>query len=1044
MAGRHRTRGHWGAKLAVALAVGVGVLAGGLIAWAYFSATSPAQNNAFTAAPVDHLTVTPSTATITAGSTQTYTVTAWNATNTASWTVTGSSTFSISPDGSCTANTCTATTAGTHTVTASFWGVSATATLTIGPATAAKLAFLQSPSSSSGGVTFATQPIVAIEDTYGNIVTTDTSSITLSITTGTPTSGGPGTLTCTTNPLAAIAGKATFTGCSINTIGTNYRLHAVDGTLTPADSAPFSITGGTLDHFVVSNPGTQTAGGAFTVTVSAVDAGGNVATGWTAATLCVTFTGAASSPNATPPLYPTNGACPAGQSALTFNSAGQATATITLYNAQTLSLTVTSNSTPTGKTGSTGTFTVNPAPLDHFTVTNPGTQTAGTAFTETITALDAWGNVAAGWTFTTNCVTFTGPASSPNGTPPLYPAPGSCAAGQSALTFSSAGQATASVTLYDAQTTSLTVTANSTPAGKSGSSGSVTVTAAALDTFTVPTPSTQTAGVAFTETITAIDLYGNPASGWTSTTTCVNISDPNASPNGTAPLYPAQGPCAAGDSQLTFNAAGQATASITLYDAQTTTLSVSDPTFTWSGSSTFFTVNPAAATTVTLVSGSGQTTTVNTAFTNPLGVSVTDTYANPVQGTPVTFTAPSTGASATFASTGCTSNPQTYSCVVTADSTGIATSSVFTANATGGSYTITANASGTNTVNFTETNAASGVLHISSLITGATTGTTSWNASVTVTVKDSSGNPVSGVTVTGTWSPTTTATPSGCTTNTAGQCTITTISNFPSTQTVETWTVTNLGLSGYTYSAASNVESSITVARGCPAATVCAVDLGANAFDTTASTSATTTTLNGTNGTAPSNATVLLLITRDGRKSGDTVASINGSAISSPALVQSVTSNLTSNKKTFTNLWVYRAIGTGTTAGTVTVTFNNTDNFGTLVQAVVLAGANSTTPIAQSGPVTCTTACTKAATASLTSPSATNGEVLLLAEAKDTGTATTTSTTGLTQMFWNHVASGNGFNASTWSDSAAQATSNFTLGTNAPWGSIAVEVTRSQ
>jgi hypothetical protein len=117
---------------------------------------------------------------------------------------------------------------------------------------------------------------------------------------------------------------------------------------------------------------------------------------------------------------------------------------------------------------------VSPASLDHFTVTNPGTQTAGTAFTATIKALDLYNNAANGWTGTTQCVTFSGPTSSPDGTAPTYPAAGSCGTGNSNLTFDSSGQAPATVTLRSAGSTTLTVTGST----KSGTSTSFTVNAA--------------------------------------------------------------------------------------------------------------------------------------------------------------------------------------------------------------------------------------------------------------------------------------------------------------------------------------------------------------------------------------------------------------------------------------------------------------------------------------------------------------------------------------------------------------------------------------
>jgi hypothetical protein len=94
--------------------------------------------------------------------------------------------------------------------------------------------------------------------------------------------------------------------------------------------------------------------------------------------------------------------------------------------------------------------------------------------------------------------------------------------------------------------------------------------------------------------------------------------------------------------------------------------------------------------------GSGQTTVPSTAFATPLGVKVSSN--NPLltnlSGGVITFTAPATGASATFGT-----NPITLA----ADGTG---STIATANATPGSYNVTATASGiTNSATFGLTNA---------------------------------------------------------------------------------------------------------------------------------------------------------------------------------------------------------------------------------------------------------------------------------------------------------------------------------------------------
>ena len=150
--------------------------------------------------------------------------------------------------------------------------------VTVGPANHA--AFTTSPAGATGGTAFATQPVVTIEDAGGNTVTSASSTVTLSITVATPVSGGPGTLTCA--PTAASSGVASFTGCSIDTAGSDYQLHAVDGSLADSDSSAFGVTVGPATHIVfTTQPGNATAGTAFgrQPVVTFEDAGGNTVTG---------------------------------------------------------------------------------------------------------------------------------------------------------------------------------------------------------------------------------------------------------------------------------------------------------------------------------------------------------------------------------------------------------------------------------------------------------------------------------------------------------------------------------------------------------------------------------------------------------------------------------------------------------------------------------------------------------------------------------------------------------------------------------------------
>jgi len=219
--------------------------------------------------------------------------------------------------------------------------------------------------------------------------------------------------------------------------------------------------------------------------LTALDAYDNTATGYTGSQTIV-FTGPATSPApvSKAPSYPAS---------VSF-SAGLGTASpITLYDAQTTTLTATQSSI----TGTSTSFTVNPLSANSFSVAAPSSPIAGTAFSDNLTALDIYDNTATSYTGSKTIV-FTGPSNSP--------APVSQAPSYPASVSFSGGVGTASpITLYDAQTTTLTATQSSI----TGTSTSFTVSPSTLTSFTVPTPSTQTAGTAFNETITALDAYDN-------------------------------------------------------------------------------------------------------------------------------------------------------------------------------------------------------------------------------------------------------------------------------------------------------------------------------------------------------------------------------------------------------------------------------------------------------------------------------------------------------------------------------------------------------
>lgn len=149
-------------------------------------------------------------------------------------------------------------------------------------------------------------------------------------------------------------------------------------------------------------------------------------------------------------------------------------------------------------------------------------------------------------------------------------------------------------------------------------------------------------------------------------------------------------------------------------------------------------------------SGSGQSASILTAFTNPLKAVVTDAGGNPLANVQVTFSAPTgTTPSGTFAG-GLTTAP------ATTDSTGTATSPIFTANGSispsGSTYNVTVTVSSNTSLSakFSLTNLAGPPTQIAatagsgqSAVIGA-----GFTTQLQATVKDAGGNLASGVPVT--------------------------------------------------------------------------------------------------------------------------------------------------------------------------------------------------------------------------------------------------------------------------------------------------------
>jgi hypothetical protein len=234
---------------------------------------------------------------------------------------------------------------------------------------------------------------------------------------------------------------------------------------------------------VTGFPSAITAGAAGTVTVTAESASGGTNTGYAGT---VHFT--SSDPQAVLPAD------------YTFTTADQGTHTfaVTLDTAGTQSIAVTdaTNSFTGSQTG----ITVTPAAASTFRLTGyPSPTNAGLAGNFTATALDPYGNLATGYAGTVHF----------SSSDPLAVLPAD-------YTFTGADQGvhTFTATLKKAGTQSLTATDTAT-GSIAGSQAGIAVKPAAASTFSISAPASVTHGVAFTITVTALDAYGNVATGYT-------------------------------------------------------------------------------------------------------------------------------------------------------------------------------------------------------------------------------------------------------------------------------------------------------------------------------------------------------------------------------------------------------------------------------------------------------------------------------------------------------------------------------------------------
>ncbi len=243
-----------------------------------------------------------------------------------------------------------------------------------------------------------------------------------------------------------------------------------------------NVTPGSVASFAVTGFSSATAGQSNSFTITAKDAFGNVVTNY-AGTVNFSSTDVQAG---LPASY-------------TFTSADSGTHTFaaTLKTAGTQSITI-KDSVNAAASGSIAGIAVTASPvIAAISMSSIPATTAGVAQSVTVTATDAYGNLASGYRGTVSFSSSDAKASLP---------------ASYTFTAADAGKHTFSVVLKTAAVQSVTV--RDTAGGWSSTKSGISVSAAAASSFLIGLPATITAGSGFKFTVTAVDAYGNIATGY--------------------------------------------------------------------------------------------------------------------------------------------------------------------------------------------------------------------------------------------------------------------------------------------------------------------------------------------------------------------------------------------------------------------------------------------------------------------------------------------------------------------------------------------------
>jgi hypothetical protein len=501
------------------------------------------------------------------------------------------------------------TLAGPDTVRAAVTGLTGspvTFVATALPGAARTLAIAVQPGATPAGSPIAPAVQVAARDTFGNVATAFTGTVTLAI----GTNPASGTLSGTT-AVAAVAGVATFSAVSINRPGTGYTLTATATGLAGTASAAFNVTVSAPSRLVFTvQPSGTTAGAAIApaVAVAAQDSFGNLV------------------PSFTDTVVLALGANPGGAT-LSGTVRVAAVGGVATFPAVVL------DRAGTGYTLTAASGTLTGATSTAFAVTAAAPAglglASGNAQSSTVNATLAAPFVARVWD------AFGNPVSGVSVTFRVTAGGGNLAGIDSQVVATDAlGEVSATLTLGTTAGAN-TVTAVST--GLTGSPVTFTATAnpgaaVALAFTTQPTNvmASHTISMSPPVVVAVSDQYGNTV---TSYTDSVFVSVPfGRTPLGATRVLAVNGVATFGN--LRLDSAG------TGYYLRATT-----PTIVTPVNSATFDVTPGVPMAIALFSGSGQAGAVGTALALPLVVAVQDSFGNLVPGFTVNWAVTSGGGS---------------------------------------------------------------------------------------------------------------------------------------------------------------------------------------------------------------------------------------------------------------------------------------------------------------------------------------------------------------------------------------------------------------